>query len=292
MRRFLAVLLVLVGAVTTTSRRAQAQEIQLTGPLAGAPAVRELRLHRDKRIELAPTVSFSLLDSYERTIFTGLRANYNLTDWLAVGVFGTFGAIKMPTGLATQIDDVTQSRRTTEANDLTGGNISLNNRQTATSIGPDFKKQVGSTQWIFAPQVTVVPFRGKLSLFQKVFVDTDAYFFAGPAFIGVAERGNCTPDQTKTCAEPSAFDRQSRVAIAPTFGLGFAFYSGDWMSLGLEWRAYPYKLNQGGFDTRGAGKDSKFPDGKFNEEDRSFNFNQMLSISWSFYLPREARRSE
>ena len=45
MRRLLAVFAVLLGMVLG-SASAQAQEIQLTGPLAGAPAVRRLRLYR------------------------------------------------------------------------------------------------------------------------------------------------------------------------------------------------------------------------------------------------------
>ncbi|MBM4363170.1 MAG: hypothetical protein FJ104_10850, partial [Deltaproteobacteria bacterium] len=41
---------------------ASAQEIMLTGPLAGAPAVRQLKLYREGRFEVAPAVSFTLLD--------------------------------------------------------------------------------------------------------------------------------------------------------------------------------------------------------------------------------------
>ncbi|HMJ56441.1 MAG TPA: hypothetical protein VK540_30450, partial [Polyangiaceae bacterium] len=97
MRRFLTVLSVLLGVFAST--RATAQEIQLTGPLAGAPAVRQLRLQRQGRVEIAPTISFTLLDEYQRTILPGGRLTYNLTDWLAIGVWGAFGAVKMPTGL-------------------------------------------------------------------------------------------------------------------------------------------------------------------------------------------------
>ncbi len=52
MRRFVkSVLAGLAGlaALTALSTGAEAQEIQLTGPLAGAPAVRKLRLHRASR---------------------------------------------------------------------------------------------------------------------------------------------------------------------------------------------------------------------------------------------------
>jgi hypothetical protein len=82
MRRFLTVLCVLLGVFAST--RATAQEIQLTGPLAGAPAVRQLRLRRQGRVEIAPSINFTLLDEYQRTIMPGGRLTYNLTDWLAI----------------------------------------------------------------------------------------------------------------------------------------------------------------------------------------------------------------
>ena len=96
MRRFLTILAVLLG-IFATSRSASAQEIQLTGPLAGAPAVRQLRLHRAGRFELAPGIAFTLLDEYQRTILVGGRLNYNITEWLALGVWGAFGAVKTTT---------------------------------------------------------------------------------------------------------------------------------------------------------------------------------------------------
>lgn len=274
-------------AVSVVTERAEAQEILLTGPLAGAPAVRKLRLYREKRIEVAPAASFTLLDEYQREIFFGARLNYNFTDWLAIGAFGGFGAIKLPTGLSEKIQDVNDLRRRTQPADST------DRRLTAVNMGEDFTKQLGSMDWVLAPQITGVPFRGKLALFQNIYLDTDLYFFAGPAFIGVSERKNCDTDAGTAdpdCA--NTFDKQSRVAIAPTFGLGFTFYANKWNAVGFEWRALPFSWNTGGFDTKGGGKDEEFPDNKINDKDRQFRFNQMLTVSWNFYFPQEYRVSE
>ena len=41
------------------------------------------------------------------------------------------------------------------------------------------------------------------------------------------------------------FDMASRIAIAPTFGLGFTFYVNRWSALGFEWRAVPFSRNTG-----------------------------------------------
>jgi len=266
-------------ALFAFSEHAQAQQILLTGPLAGAPAVRKLRLHRQGRFEFAPAVSFTLLDEYQRTILLGARLNYNFTDWLAFGAWGAIGsAIRIPTYLTDQVQAVNAQRQA-------GPPDTLDRRLTAVNLGPDFKKQLGGIDWVVAPQLTAVPFRGKLALFQSIYLDTDLYFFGGPAFVGLTERKNCDP-----CA--GNFTMGSRVAIAPTFGLGFSFYINKWSALGFEYRGLPFSWNTGGFDTAGGGKDKKFPDNKITNDDRQFSFNQLLTVSYNIYLPFQYRVSE
>jgi hypothetical protein len=291
MRRYLAALAILLGTVLA-SASALAQEIQLTGPLAGAPAVRKLRFHRRNRLEVAPSVSFTLLDEFQRTILVGGRLNYNISDWFAIGVWGAGGAVHIATSLTEHINEVTQARRAPVANggepngQPPNGNISINNRLTAASIGADFKQQLGTIKWIVAPQAMFVPFRGKLAIFQKIFVDTDAYIFGGPAFIGLTEREDCNADCNL------AFGTQSRTQIAPTFGLGLSFFMGGLASLALEWRGVPFAWNTGGFDTRGGAPDGRFPDNKINSDDREFKFNQMFTVNLGFYFPTEVRSSQ
>ncbi|HEX4337384.1 MAG TPA: hypothetical protein VH062_15815 [Polyangiaceae bacterium] len=265
------------------TQNAKAQEILLTGPLAGAPAVRKLKLYRQGRFEIAPTASFTLLDEYQRQIFIGARLNYNLTDWLAIGVWGAGGFIKISTGLSDNIQSINHARRT---NDPQG----VNTRLTATNIGPDLTKQLGTMDWVLAPQLTVVPFRGKIALFQSIFSDTDLYFFAGPAFVGVKERGDCKPTTASDCT--SSFKMASRVAIAPTFGLGFSFFVNPWNAFGFEYRGMPFARNTGGFDNHGGGPDKKFPDYQINSADREFKFNNMLTVSWGFFFPTKHKVSE
>ncbi len=291
MRRLLAGLTAGLALAAAGEQTAQAQEILLTGPLAGAPAVRKLRLYREGRIELSPAVSFTLLDEYQRTVLVGARVNYNLTDWFAVGLWGGFGALKLNTGLTDRVQEVNKSRREVEAQ-RPPGDPSVSSRLTAVNMGPDFTEQVGSIDWIAAPQLTAVPFRGKLALFQNIYLDTDLYFFAGPAFIGVSERKECDPAAGTPCFAPGAHDRESRVAIAPTFGLGFSFYVNKWNAVGFEWRGVPFGRNTGGFDNHGGGPDGKFPDQKVNADDRDFKFNQMLTLSYNFYFPQQYRVSE
>jgi hypothetical protein len=261
------------------TEHSQAQELYLTGPLAGAPAVRKLRLYRQTRLEIAPAVSFSLLDEYQRTILLGARLQFNITDWLAIGAWGGWGGLKVSTALTDNIQDVNAARR---APGMAG---SLSQRLTEANLGPDLKKQLGSMDWVAAPQVTVVPFRGKLALFQSVYMDTDLYLSVGPAFVGLTERKNCNP-----CA--NQFQTATRTAIAPTAALGLSFYVNKWAALGFEYRVLPFSWNISGFDTAGTGKDNQFPDNKITDADQRFRVNQMMTVSFNFYLPTQYKVSE
>lgn len=286
-KRCLLAALTATAALSTLPEQAAAQEILLTGPLAGAPAVRKLRLHREGRLEVAPNVSFTLLDEYQRTIFGGLRLNYNFTDWIALGVWGAYGGLQLPTGLSNEIQDVNEDRK--NSNDDPDCQ-NLNCKLTLVNIGEDFTEQLGTMDWVAAPQITIVPFRGKLALFQSIFVDADLYVFGGPAFVGVTERGDCAAGGDGDCTD--SFDMASRVAIAPTFGLGFSFYINKWSALGFEWRGMPFSWNQPGFDTAGGGQDNAFPDNKISKEDRQFKFNNVMTISYNIYFPMEYTISE
>ena len=276
-------LAVALGAMAAAPTEAQAQEIQLTGPLVGQPAVRHQRLYREGRAELTIGPGFTLLDEYKRTIFLSGRLQYNIFDWLGIGVFGGFApeALSLNTDLADKIDDTPAPRNSRTAVNLPG-----------TVNSPAFGDQAGKLSWMAAPQLTFSPFRGKLALFQKLFVDTDLYVHGGVAFIGVKERGDCGAAGQVACTDPKSFAQQSRVAIAPSFGLGFTLYPSNFISINLEYRAMPFSYNKGGFDSRGAGPDASFPDQKIDSEDRTFKFNQMFFVGVGFFLPTKPKLSE
>jgi hypothetical protein len=273
------------------TEHSQAQELYLTGPLAGAPAVRKLRLYRQTRFEIAPAVSFTLLDEYQRTILLGARLQFNFTDWLAIGGWGALGsAIRLPTALTDNIQAVNHDRQIAQGpcegmNTQVCEGTNLTKRLTAVNMGPDLKKQLGGIDWVVAPQLTLTPFRGKLALFQSIYLDTDLYISGGPAFIGITERKNCNP-----CV--GQFATASRTAIAPTGAIGLSFYVNKWSALGFEYRVLPFSWNISGFDTAGGGKDSQFPDNKITDADQRFRVNQMMTISYNFYLPTQYKVSE
>ena len=270
----------LATGVVAAPQTANAQEIQITGPLAGAPAVRKLRLYREGRAEVALGGGFTLLDEYERTPFISGRLQYNVFDWLGVGVFGGFSPASLNTDLTDRIDS------TAPRNSRTAINLPAKD-------GPKFEEQTGKMGWMATPQVTFSPFRGKLALFQKLFVDTDLYVHGGVAFVGVKERGDCGGGGGQAaCNTAASFKTVDRLAVAPSFGLGLTLYPSNFVSINFEYRAFPFSYNRGGFDSRGAGPDASFPDNKIDSEDRTFKFNQMMFVGVGFHLPTSPKISE
>jgi hypothetical protein len=292
----LAAAVAIAGAAVGAST-AEAQEIQITGPLAGAPALHNQRLHRQGRFEIAPNVSFTLLDEYQRTIMPGLKLTYHINDWFGVGVWGGYG-IQYSTGLTDELQEKAVDDRACFANpsqkacQLTA--VSLTHRKGA-SLSDD---QLGRFQWTVAPQLTFVPFRGKIALFNALFVDTDVSIFVGGAIVGLQQRRHCgdtgedaEDGEPRTCSDASSFQLESKITGAPTFGLGLNFYPTQFFGFGAEWRGIPFSWNTSGFDAYGGGPDGNFPDDKVNSTDEAFHFNSMITINLTFRLPTKVQIS-
>lgn len=277
----IAALPLAVALGAAVPRAALAQEVQVTGPLAGAPACRRCRIYREGRIQLQPFVGFTLQDEFSRTIFAGAQANYHLTDWLGIGVWGGAGVLHLDTGLTDQIAD---------------RGVSTARNRVSLPSADGFPDQIGRLRWVTALQASFIPLRGKLALFQKLFLDTDFYFFLGGAAIGVEERAATDVDtcprpanpQEPNCLESQAA-RASRVAVAPTLGLGLMLYAAGMVGISVEWRFLPFAWNTSGTDERGGGPEGQFPDGVVDAEDQIFHVNHMINVGAAIYLPAEPR---
>lgn len=291
-RRFVTAVCALLASATAlcSSGSADAQELQLTGPLKGAPAVRHMKLYRQGRFELDPTVTFSLLDEYERAILVGARLNYNITDWLAIGVWGAAAVVNTPTDLANKIN-VTSPRDKLTATNV---NHTLGGSTSAPTFGnASFLNQLATISYVIAPQLTFIPFRGKLALFNKIFVDTDFYVAGGAAIVGIQERVDCGGGGNEpSCIQEFSFERTGKTKFTGTFGFGLSFYPSDFVSFGVEYRAIPFSWNRAGFDSRGSGPNDNFPDGQVNGEDETFKFNQFVTVNLGFSFPTQPKISE
>jgi outer membrane beta-barrel protein len=269
-------------ALGPAAPRASAQDIQVEGPLAGAPAVIGLRIYREMRFQIQLQGTMTLNDEFSRAILAGGQLMFHPTDWLGIGVWGGYALANIETALT---DQVAERGQTNEVNVLSLPRPS------------GFPDQIGKLQWIAAPQIQFIPLRGKLGIFEKLFVDTDFYLLGGVGFIGLEERApveeavymGCAMNDLAfqiTCLEGTQGERETRMAIAPTFGAGLSFYLGNWVAMTLEWRALPFAWNTSGTDEAGDAR-GDFPDDQINEDDRLSHFNHMLSLGFAFYLPTE-----
>jgi outer membrane beta-barrel protein len=258
-------------------------------------------MYREGRFEIAPSVSFTLLDEYQRTILVGGRLNYNITEWLAIGGWGAFAPVKLATDLTDRIQEQNELRQQVAPNSTNPDDLpTVRARQlTAINMGPNFEDQLGSIDWVGSPQITLIPFRGKIGMFQSIYFDTDFYIFGGPAFVGLTERADCITDPAagtqcvpQTGGQTQEWEMDTRTEIAPTFGVGFQFYMSKWAALGLEWRGLPVARNVGGFDNHGGGPNDDFPDLSVDEADRETKFNQMITISFGVSVPFDYEVSE
>jgi hypothetical protein len=273
---------------------AHAQEIQVKGPLAGAPAVIGMRVYREMRFQVQLHATMTLQDEYSRTILGGGQLMFHPTDWLGVGIWGGVGLAHLDTFLT---DQVQAKGQTNEVNVL-----SLPNAK-------NFPKQIATIEWMAAPQVAFIPLRGKLGIFEKLFIDTDFYLLGGVAFAGIKERASVETNQYAACkamgggtaaggnlaAQIGCFsntqgNRAARSTIAPTFGVGLSLYMTDFLAMTIEWRAMPFAWNTSGTDESGDSR-GDFPDDKINEKDRLSHFNHMLTLGFAFYLPTEPGHS-
>ncbi len=260
---------------------ASAQEIQITGPLAGAPACRHCRIYRSGRFLVQPTFSFTLQDEYSRAILFGLTAQYHFTDWLGIGVWGAYNPTDIDTDLTTQVK---ANGQTTSRNVLSLPNAA------------EFGNQVARFRGAAALQLVFVPLRGKLSLFQNIFVDTDFYIFAGVAGIMVDQRAQVasTPAgcnimggagdparRTNACGQVA---RDSLLDLTWTAGAGLTMMMNDWFGLSFEWRALPFAWNTSGTDEKNQDGQT-FPDGAIDGNDNIYRLNHMFSLGLMIYLP-------
>jgi outer membrane beta-barrel protein len=286
---------------------AVAQEIVLEGPLVGQPAVRKLMLLRKGRLSVAPNIGFTLVDDFRRNIILGGKLEYNILDWLSIGVWGGY-SLGVNTSLTDEIRNKARSNRM---------NLPRHNH-----IGA----QIGKLNWITTLQINVIPFRGKLALFSKLFLAADIYLFVGGGVAGIEDRQYAADEEAElkfvnalspaeqdpafkgvTCYDNApndgmaddyamCLDMESRVTFVPTFGGGITMYVNKWMSLNLEYRAVPFQINKSGTDEigmnkkgayfrgKGSASDFPFPNHVVNDDDRLWYLNHSLQISYAFYF--------
>jgi len=306
MKRFTLALIIAAAAVCWT-RTVAAQEILLEGPLAGAPAVRKLVQYRELRFSIGPQFGYTLLNDYMHNFLLGARLEFNIFDWLGVGIVGYYG-VNAPTTLTKHI---------AESQDIGGNSTTPSESNWPSYTGANnFEDQVALLKGMYLAQISLIPLRGKLALFEKLFVAIDGYIFLGGGIVHFEQREMCSNDPSSGdyCGnwdEEGDWAPKKVTKIGGTFtgGIGFMAYFNEWFALNLEYRVAPFKWNAGGTDEAGQagtqwelgesdngalewqttskGKDGDYPDGNIDDRDMTWIANQSIAIGFIFHFPFE-----
>ena len=298
MKRFTLVLVFAVFASigATTPKSVSAQEVLLEGPLAGAPAVRKLVQYRKLRFSVGPQFAYTLNNEYMHNYLLGLRMEFNITDWFGIGILAQYG-FNSPTKLTSHISDST---------DIGGSATTPTDSNWPSYTGANnFKKQVARLKGMYLAHLNFVPFRGKISLFEKFFVAIDGSIFVGGGIVHFEERKFCgNTGGLESCGDindPSA-ERESQIGGTFTWGVNFMSYVNNFIAINIEFRMTPFRWNAGGTDESGqaAGEwaaqgeerwvysssgEGDYPDGEIDKDDRDWNLNMSIGLGVIFYLP-------
>lgn len=303
-------LVTLCGAAKTVT----AQEILLEGPLAGAPAVKKRVQYRKLRFTFGPQFGYTLLNDYMHNFMLGAKAEFNITDWIGIGVVG-FYTLNAPTHLTNHISE--------SRNKMLSDSIPSESNWPSYTGAHNFEDQVARLKSLLIGQVSIAPLRGKMAAFEKLFVAVDGYVFLGGGVVVYEERQHCSTENNENgCGTLGDFQtgggsvtRETIIRPTVSFGLGFTAYFNQWIGLNIEYRLAPFKWNAAGTDESGKlgtqwkpvfneeenelvwqeyspDGDGDYPDGNIDEKDRTWNMNQSIIVGVLFNFPRTPRVTE
>ncbi|MBI4508212.1 MAG: outer membrane beta-barrel domain-containing protein [Deltaproteobacteria bacterium] len=252
--------------------------------LEGQPAVRHKMELREKRFELAPTFDMSVAADNKDTYSGGLKLEYHLTDSLSIGAQAFFGTsrdsalgseIKSALGEPGQEDGIAPSRK-------------------------QYEDHVNRTPLHGGAYVALTPWFGKLSVFQKTFVNFDVYIKGGMGVVktesafGTSNGCSRVKDRTieyKDGTSKDVFDdprndcpNNAGTNIGALAAVGIHAFINKWVAVDLSMSSYWFNDNPSGLDFNADG----WVDGK----DKRFLNHLFFGAGCSFFLPPKIRISE
>ncbi len=193
---------------------AHAQE---TGPLAGAGPLKHQTDWRLDRLEVLPTLSASLGDTYHQHYMAGVSLNYFFLDWVGAGLDLRGTALTVDTWQADAIRNELSSKR---AAVCPGEYLSPEaEKNCLDQLGVTDTLGTRSIQLQAMANMALVPLRGKWMFFGEV-LQFDLHVLAG---FGIA-----------TLAGHDGLD--SDLSIAPMAGIGTRWFVNDWITVVIQGR--------------------------------------------------------
>jgi outer membrane beta-barrel protein len=211
-------------------------------------AVQQIYALRKNRVELMPSVGFSLNDPFVTHTNIGVGLNYWITNVLAVGA-----NINWYQGLESEKDLNFHVRRSAR----------LGTRPTEFRFGASLN-------------MTYVPVYGKFSMFRRYIFQWDAYLMGG---IGVMQ----TKPVPVVDPQIRNFDYTYKVSIVNP-AIGLRVFVSKWLTVFGELRAYPY-LEKLESTSVGLGDTARKQKKNWLDDSSTLIFNVVASIGLTVYFP-------
>jgi outer membrane beta-barrel protein len=240
----------------------QAAHAQRKSPLADAPAIRKRLELRETRVELGVGFGSTIGQDYFHSMMVGGKLAFHITDWLSIAGVGSFGVAQVETAYHERLS----------------GSLVTNPNVPREPSFAEANNSMEKIKWFAAAQLELTPFKGKYSLFGKLFAHYDFYAFAGPGFLGVEP----TNSAIAACSD-TGMDRScglSGAKIGGNVGLGLHTFFNQFVALNVELRDVIAQLNPSGRDTNG--------DGFARSDDATWQSTYMVSGNITLYFPTVA----
>lgn len=267
--KLLPLLLLLPVAPAAAARR---------NPLAGQPAVRHRVEMRKLRLELSPLFVTSINQDFKHAFGPGLKLQFHILDWLAVGVEGAYTL-----NSRTALDDAVRGQ-------LPTGPASSYTTPPQPNVGIHDEHLLG-INYLGSVYAALTPFSGKISLFSALFLSYDLYGLVGFGLVHYAQDHCCTkneaPPQDPTVVGDPNVQNGALFAgnrYGPMAGVGVHLFFNEWIGVHLELRDYIVSANPSGLDTN--------YDRRLTSDDESIQNNLFFGVGLTLMLPPKARISD
>jgi outer membrane beta-barrel protein len=294
MNRGIALLVGCLVGIPTVSQAAAERR----SPLADAPAIRKRLELRDKRFEIGVGTAMTLNQDFYNALMLNVRLGFHITDWLGLSVSG--GVFNLTPTWRTSFNNTLNSRLANScrneayARDAASGCTDASSTRTVANDKTPTQANAAAAQnrigQIILPQIDIIPFTGKFSLFSKLFMNYDLYVSVGPAFVNLVKRGTvdsgtfkATIDNVEVSSIPDNASPYTGMKVGGSAGVGLHAFANNFFAFNVELHDLIYKNNAAGRDVTG--------NPAVSSQDLQWTHNWLVGLNFMFFLPPSVRVS-
>jgi outer membrane beta-barrel protein len=294
MKRGIALLVGCLVGIPAVSQAATERR----SPLADAPAIRKRLELRDKRFELGVGAAMTLNQDFYNALMLNVRLGFHITDWIGISV--SAGVFNLTPNWRTSFNSELNSKLASSCRDQ--GNADnpdsgcTNSKSTRTVANDKTPTQANAAAaqnrigQVILPQLDIVPFTGKFSLFSKLFMNYDLYVSVGAGFVnlvkkGEVDHGTITATINGAQVESIPDNAVPYVGMKPagSAGVGMHAFANNFFAFNIELHDIIFKNNAAGRDVTG--------NPAVNTQDLQWTHNWLLGFNFMFFLPASVRTS-